>query len=94
MVDIHPAFLVLYIIRVMMLMMFGGTIVGALDSLYNPTGVFGTGNLTAGGNALNEMPIVSYLLNHFTMVMLGIIILSGVIMYSKFKFGTQAGGNF
>lgn len=93
MVDIHPAFLVLYIIAVAFLMMFGGTIVGALDALYNPTGVFGTGNVTAGGNAYENMPIIFWLLNNFTMVILGIIVLSGVIMYAKFKFG-NSGGNF
>jgi len=91
MVDIHPAFLVFYVISVMMLMMFGSTVVGALDSLYNPSGIFGTGNLTAGGNALQHMPIIGYLLNHFTLVILGIIILSGVVMYAKFKTGNQGG---
>lgn len=94
MVDVHPAFLVLYIIAVMFLIMFGGTIVGALDALYNPAGVFGTGNLTAGGDAISEMPIVSWLLNNFTLVILAIIILSGVVMYAKFKFGSQSGGNY
>ena len=91
MVDIHPAFLILYIISVMMLMLFGSTILGALNSIYDPVGVFGSGNLSAGGNAIGEMPIVSWLLSNFTMVILGIIILSGVIMYAKFKYGTQGG---
>ena len=80
MVDIHPAFLVLYIIAVMFLILFGSTIVGALDALYNPTGVFGSGNLTAGGNAYANMPIIFWLLNNFTLVILGVIIISGVIM--------------
>ena len=94
MVDIHPAFLIIYIISVMMLMMFGSTILGALNTIYNPSGIFGTGNLTAGGNALGNMPIISWLLTNFTLVILGIIILSGVIMYAKFKFGAQASGNY
>lgn len=92
-IDIHPAFLVLYIIAVMFLLMFGSTILGALNDLYDPAEVFGTGNVTAGGNAISNMPISSWILSHFTLVILGIIILSGVIMYSKFKFGTQ-GGNY
>lgn len=94
MVDIHPAFLMLYIISVMFLLMFGSTILGALNEIYNPGGIFGTGNVTAGGNAIARMPIVSWLLSNFTIVILGIIILSGVIMYSKFKFGSQSGGNY
>lgn len=94
MVDIHPAFLVIYIITLAFLFMFGSTIVGSLDTLYNPTGVFGTGNVTAGGNALQHMPITSWMLNNFTTVILGIAILSGIIMYAKFKFGNPSGGNY
>ena len=94
MIDIHPAFLVLYIISVMFLLMFGSTILGSLNSIYDPSGVFGTGNVTSGGNAIGNMPITSWILNNFTLVTLGIIIISGIIMYSKFKFGSQAGGNY
>lgn len=94
MIDIHPAFLVLYIISVMFLMMFGSTILGALNALYDPIGVFGAGNVTAGGNALTLMPLTSWFLNNFTLVILGIVILSGVIMYAKFKYGNTEGGNY
>jgi len=94
MVDIHPAFLVIYIIAVMFLMMFGSTILGALNDVYDPAGVFGTGNVTAGGNAIGNMPITSWMLNNFTMVILGIVILSGIIMYAKFKMNSQGGGNY
>lgn len=94
MVDIHPAFLIIYIIAVMFLMMFGSTILGSLDAIYNPSGVFGTGNVTAGGNAISNMPVTSWILNNFTLVMLGIIIISGVIMYSKFKLNSNSGGNY
>jgi hypothetical protein len=94
MVDIHPAFLIIYIVAVMLLMMFGSTILGALDALYNPAGVFGTGNVTAGGNAIQYMPLTNWFLNNFTMVILGIVILSGIIMYAKFKFGQQGSGNY
>ena len=94
MVDIHPAFLILYVIALMFLFMFGSTIVGALNSVYDTEGVFGTRNVTAGGNALSEMPLSSWILNHFTMVMLGIAILSGIIMYAKFKYGNQGGAPY
>lgn len=94
MVDIHPAFLVIYIIALMFLFMFGSTIVGSLDALYNPTGYFGTGNMTAGGNAIGNMPVTSWILNNFTLVILGIAMLSGIIMYAKFRFSTPSGGNY
>jgi len=94
MVDIHPAFLVLYIISVMMLFMFGSTILGALEQIYDPYGVFGTGNVTAGGDAITNMPLTAWLLSNFTLVILGIVIISGVIMYAKFKFGQQGGSPY
>ena len=90
MVDIHPAFLILYIISVLFLFLFGSTILGSLNDLIDPSGIFGTGNVSAGGNALGNMPVTSWLLNNFTLVMLGVVILSGVIMYAKFKFGGNA----
>lgn len=85
-VDVHPAFLIVYIISLMFLFMFGSTILGSLNEIYDPNGVFGSGNVTAGGNAIGNMPIVSWVLSNFTLVILGIVILSGVIMYAKFKF--------
>jgi hypothetical protein len=94
MVDIHPAFLIIYIIALMFLFMFGSTILSSLDALYNPSGVFGSGNVTAGGNAYVNMPLTFWILNNFTYVILGIALLSGIIMYAKFKFGNPSGGNY
>ena len=94
MVDIHPAFLIIYIIAVMFLFMFGSTILGSLNDVYDPSGIFGTGNVSQGGNAISEMPLTSWFLNNFTMVILGIVIISGVIMYAKFKFGNSGGGTY
>ena len=88
-VDTHPIFLLLYIIAVMILLIFGGNMVSSLDVFYDDAGIFGSGNVTAGGNAIQHMPLTNFMLNNFTVVILGIIIISGIVMYAKFKFGGQ-----
>jgi len=87
MVDTAPIFLIVYIVAVLLLIIFGGNITGAMSDIWSPSGVFGTGNVTAGGNAISKMPMTSFFLNNFTVINLGIIVLSGIIMYAKFKYG-------
>lgn len=91
MVDTHPVFLVVYIIACMMLVIFGGNLATALADIFDTNGIFGNSNVTAGGNIIQYMPLTSYIYNHFTIVILGILIVSGVIMYAKFKFGRSGG---
>jgi hypothetical protein len=88
MVDTNPIFLIVYIISVMLLVIFGGNVVGSLNDIWDSAGVFGTGN-AQGINSIQYMPFTQYLLNHFTLVMLTIIVISGVIMYAKFRSGTN-----
>ena len=84
-VDIHPAFLVIYVIALVFLMIFGGNVVGSLGSLWDTGGAFDQ------NGELTSLPLTVWMLNHFTLVVLGIAILSGIIMYAKFKFGNQGG---
>lgn len=92
MVDTHPIFLIVYIIAAFILIIFGGNILSALEPFWSSTGYNGSGNVTDGGNIIQYMPITTYMLDHFTYIILGIIVLSGIVMYAKFKYGT--GGNF
>jgi len=85
-VDTHPIFLIVYVISVFLLVVFGGNVVDALSTIWANDGAFGTGSPT-GINSIQYMPLTQYLLNHFTLVMLGIIILSGVLMYAKLRNG-------
>lgn len=84
-VDIHPAYLIIYIIAVVILFTFSGDIVGSLSGLWedDPSNPF--------QNAVAHMPLTSWILNHFTFVTLGIVVLSGVIMYAKFNWGGSQG---
>jgi len=91
MIDTHPVFLIVYIIAVMLLVIFGGNVVGALEGLWDSDGVFGTAS-PVGVDAISHMPLTAYILNHFTMFIFSLIILSGIIMYSKFKIGNGGMG--
>jgi hypothetical protein len=78
-VDIHPAFLIIYIMAAFLLIIFGGNVVGAINDLWSDSGSF--------SDATAEMPMVVWMLNHFTLVILSIVVISGIIMYAKFKWG-------
>lgn len=90
MVDTAPVFLVVYIISVMLLVIFGGNVVSALSGLWAEDGIFGS-NSPQNVDAVSKIPLTAFLLNHFTLVMLGIIVVSGVVMYAKFKLGSGGG---
>lgn len=75
-VDINPAFLFLYIIALIFLFSLGTAALEAMDTIWSATD-FST---EAG-----QLPITQFLVDNFAIVMLGVVILSGVIMYAKFK---------
>lgn len=83
-VDIHPAFLIVYIFAIIFLFMFGNYALNALDYIWN---YMGTSTEQA------QTPMQQWLINNFQLVMLGIVLLSGIIMYAKFKyFGNMGAG--
>ena len=85
-VDIHPAFLFLYVISAFFLVIFGSTVVGTVQDIMDSS-QFATEK--------GQMPMVEFMINNWTVVMLGIIFVSGVLMYAKIKFGTsQATGGY
>lgn len=82
-IDIHPAFVVIYIFAGIFLFIFGNFVLGALDSIW---GAVGTATETA------QTPLQQFILNNFQMIFLGIYVLSGIVMYAKIKF--FGGGNY
>ena len=83
-VDIHPAFVIIYIFAVIFLFVFGNYALLTLDNIWN---MVGTDVKQA------QTPLQQFLINNFQIVMLGVVILSGIVMYSKFKyFGNTGGG--
>lgn len=81
MVDIHPAFLVIYIIAAVFTLLFAPTVYSTLDAIYSPTGQFAT---EAG-----QLPITSFIYDYFGVVLLAVIALSAIILYAKFKYGRR-----
>lgn len=84
-VDVHPAFIIIYIFAVMFLFIFGNSGLYVLDAMWN---AFGTATETA------QTPLEQFVINNFNMIMIGIVILSGVIMYGKFRFSQGVGGGY
>lgn len=80
-VDVHPAFLILYIIAVACLFIFIMPIWDAVNTIY------ANANLS---DATAVMPLTKFFIQNFPIVLLVIVILSGVLMYAKFKY---FGGN-
>lgn len=84
-VDIHPSFFVLYIFACLFLVIFGYSMLTSMDAIKDKM------NEILTPTSLSVlMPMTNWMADNFNMVMLGIIILSGIVMYAKFKyFGGQ-----
>jgi hypothetical protein len=71
----HPIFVIFYIVTVFFAILFVPNVLDALDKIYDQfpeeTGQY--------------LPIMNFLHNHYVGVLLSIIVLSGILMYAKFK---------
>lgn len=76
-VDSHPVFLILYILSAAFMVMFSSNILTAVDAIYD------------SANFVTETAYLSFLdslRNHFVPFLVGIIILTGIIIYGKIAF--------
>ena len=76
-VDHHPAFVFLYIVFAFLLILFTPLLGDALDKLYEQPQF---------ASEVNDIPYSEFIKNNLEGITLGIIILSGIIMYAKFRF--------
>ena len=76
MVDVHPAFIVLYILTCLFLVIFGYSMIEATNRIFESSSM-----LTSAG----LLPMTNWVQDNFNYVMLGIMILSGIVMYAKVK---------
>lgn len=81
-VDIHPAYSILYIVGAFVLVLMLPTFQGTIGSFYDVNGTF--------GSQLGNMSGSLWFYNNFVNIMLGVIFISGIILFAKYKFG--AGG--
>ncbi len=84
-VDTHPVFLILYIIFGIFTFAFAPMIKDVLDKIYNSPDF---------ALEVSKLPITDFLREYFGIVILVVFILSGVIMYSKFRMGGNQWTNY
>jgi len=90
-VDTHPIFLIIYIIAAFFLVIMAPTILTSIDTIWNMA------QFSAGAdNVTQYLPILGFLKDHFIAFILGIIIISGLMMFGKYKLGNAQtqGGNY
>lgn len=73
-IDTHPVFVVMYIIGAFVLILLAPNISGAIDDIY---GQF--------GEEEGQLPLTSFIKDNLVTFLLGILLLTGIIMYSKFR---------
>lgn len=88
-VDTHPAFLVVYIFAAMFLVIFSPVVLDVLENMYNSAS-FSSGD----ENIVQYLPITEFLYQNYGYIIVGVIILSGVIMFGKYRLGANSGGRF
>lgn len=76
-IDAHPFFIVLYIFLNFILILFVPTMITALDAIYN-SAIF--------AQEVAYLPFVDGLRTHFIGVVVGIMIITGIIIYGKLAF--------
>jgi hypothetical protein len=84
-VDIHPMFVIIYIIALIGLFLFGMPIMNAVESIWTSS---------AYSSTASSMLMTEWMMQNFGIVLLGIAILSGIIMYAKIKLGGQNAGQY
>lgn len=92
MVDIHPAYMIVYIIAMIFLFIL------APNALQAVTGIYSNSQFndisTPDNNIVSHLPMSEFLVNNFFIVLLGIVILTGIIMFAKFRFGNGGGNSY
>jgi len=77
-VDTHPIFSLLYLIGAMITLMFSHIFVTPIETILG---------MNAFSEEVLQIPITNFIVNWFDLIVLGIIIVTGIITYGKFKGG-------
>jgi len=88
-IDIHPAFLVIYIIGAFVMVITLPYTMAVAENIYGST-QFSVGS----DNVVQYIPMTEFMLNNFGTIMVGILILSGIIMYAKFRSSSRGGTTY
>lgn len=77
-VDVHPIFIIVYIIVAFLTMIFAPNIIDAVNNIW--------GESTFSGDVA-KLPLTNFILDHFGIIIMSIILVTGVILFTKFGFG-------
>jgi len=77
-IDTHPAFVLVYIMVAFFTMAFAPNILDATDKIWNSAYYAADSNL--------YLPFMDFVRTNFGLIILGVFVLSGIIMYAKFKY--------
>lgn len=94
-VDVHPAFLIVYIIARFMLMLLAPATLTGLNYIYGREGSI-TQFSQGTDNVVQYIPLTAWVLDNFTIVILGVFVLSGIIMFGKYRLagGSTSGAQY
>lgn len=87
-VDAHPAFFILYFIAMFLIMIFAPMTLNFLDRMYDCTSYQSVAVCSSYGGWSSEiayLPITKFIYDNFAVFILGVMFLSGIIMYAKYK---------
>jgi hypothetical protein len=76
-IDVHPSFVLIFMLTGFFTLIFAPIV---LDSLQQIWGLSEFSQETA------QLPITSFILNHFGKIITAVMLIGGVVLYSKFKF--------
>jgi hypothetical protein len=80
MVDSHPLFALFYVISALITLMFAHNVVYPIQT------IFGMEDFST---EVLQLPITDFIIMRFDLILLGVIILTGIIMYGKWKSGSS-----
>ncbi len=78
MVDTHPLFLIFYIIASVFTMIFAPYVVEPIKQIFG---------MAEFGDAVVNLPLTEFVVTRFNIILLGVIVVAGIIMYAKLKGG-------
>ena len=87
-IDVHPAFSIIYLLLCFFIILFAPAVFDVVDEVYDTTH---ENPLVTNSELANYLPLTNFVRNNFASIIIGTMVLSGIITYSKFKFGGGGG---
>lgn len=86
-IDVHPIFIVLYLLINFIFMLFGPDIIESISIIYDPTS-----GAYLGDSVLQNLPFTYWISQNFGIFIVGLMIVTGIIIYTKLSWNKGIGG--